>query len=198
MNELDHSFAMHGTQTPDLSAELLVHIARLVHGAGSDVSLTPAQWTALRFFARANRLSRTPTAFSEFNATTRGTASQTVKSLVTLGLLERHENELDGRSSLISVTEAGRAKLSADPMEALARAIAALAPDAQAALAVSLGRVASVMARQHAAPTFGQCSDCGHREDDGAASGYCRCAQIALGPADLAALCVDFLPTPRR
>jgi hypothetical protein len=31
---------------------------------------------ALRFFARANSFSRTPSAFAEFQATTRGTASQ--------------------------------------------------------------------------------------------------------------------------
>ena len=55
-------------------AEQIVHLARLVHGGASDQCLTPAQWTALRYFARANRFSRTPSAFSEFHATTRGTA----------------------------------------------------------------------------------------------------------------------------
>ena len=94
---------------PCHSAELLVHLARLVHSAAADVSLTPAQWTALRYFASANRLSRTPSAFSEFNATTRGTASQTVKSLIALGLLEKRAHESDGRSFLIELTDSGQA-----------------------------------------------------------------------------------------
>ena len=62
-------------------AELLVHIGRSARGEDSDSDLTAAQWTALRFFARANRVSRTPSAFASFQATTRGTASQTLKSL---------------------------------------------------------------------------------------------------------------------
>ena len=40
-----------------------------------------AQLMALRFFARANSFSRTPSAFAEFQATTRGTALQAIKAL---------------------------------------------------------------------------------------------------------------------
>src|SRR5262249_27323463 len=63
------------------TAELLLLVGRLVQTEGYDGELSPAQWMALRYFARANTFSRTPSAFAEFQATTRGTASQAIKAL---------------------------------------------------------------------------------------------------------------------
>ena len=48
------------------AAELLLLVGRLVQAEGYDGDLSPAQWMALRFFARANSVSRTPSAFAEF------------------------------------------------------------------------------------------------------------------------------------
>ena len=53
------------------TAELLLMVGRLVQFEGYDGGLSPAQWMALRFFSRANSFSRTPSAFAEFQATTR-------------------------------------------------------------------------------------------------------------------------------
>ena len=44
------------------TAELLLLVGRLVQTEGYDGELSPAQWMALRFFARANSFSRTPSA----------------------------------------------------------------------------------------------------------------------------------------
>src|SRR6516165_10147424 len=63
------------------TAELLLQVGRLVQAEGYDGELSPAQWMALRYFARANPFSRNPSAFAEFQATTRGTASQVIKAL---------------------------------------------------------------------------------------------------------------------
>jgi DNA-binding MarR family transcriptional regulator len=175
------------------AAEQLLHLARMVHGARADNSLTPAQWTALRYFARANRFSRSPSAFSEFHATTRGTASQTVRSLVALGLLERHASETDGRGARIEVTPAGLARLSDDPLEALCRLIDALPAASRAVFSGVLGDLASGLARQQGAPVFGNCTDCGHCEAQGS-GGYCRCTQSMLDGGEMATLCVDFVP----
>src|SRR5262249_61110276 len=69
------------------TAEFLLLVGRLVQAEGYDGELSPAQWMALRYFARSNRFSRTPSAFAEFQATTRGTASQAIKTLETGGYL---------------------------------------------------------------------------------------------------------------
>lgn len=180
------------------AAELLVHVARQVHGGASSPDLTPAQWTALRYFASANRFSRTPSAFSEFHATTRGTASQTVKSLIGLGLLERCANEADGRSALIEVTEAGHAKLSADPLTDLMRCLDALPEAERLAFGRTLARLNADMARLRATPVFGECGACGHCDTAPGNGAYCRCTQQMLSEGEMQALCIDFAPTMNR
>ena len=182
------------SRTADLASELLIHLARLAQ-SGGEHRLTPAQWTALRFFARANRLSRTPSAFSAFHATTRGTASQTVKSLVSMGLLERHRNTDDGRSYRFELTEAGRVLLADDPLKALSERIDAL-PEAQrqGLLAVLQGLSAGLSLGQ-AAPVFGTCADCTHC-DAAAEAAFCRCAEATLLAGEMDALCIEFQPRP--
>ena len=182
-------------------AEQLLHLARLIHaGASSGASdalsgqaLTPVQWTALRYFARANRFSRTPSAFSDFNGTTRGTASQVVKSLIGMGLLARHVNKADARSALIEVTPAGLARLRDDPTSQLGAAIEALEPPLRAALAEGLQRLTTQLARSKGAPIFGHCQECRHCEAEPEAA-FCHCTQSWLDRSEMGALCVDFAP----
>src|SRR5258708_31052794 len=69
------------------TAELLMLVGRIVQTEGYHGELSPAQWMALRFFARANPFSRTPSAFAEFQATTLGTASQAIKVLEAGGFM---------------------------------------------------------------------------------------------------------------
>ncbi len=93
------------------TAELLVQVGRLVKAEGYDGKLSPAQWMALRYFARANPFSRTPSAFAEFQATTRGTASETIKALEAGGYLVRQRSKADGRSVSVQLTSKGKRAL---------------------------------------------------------------------------------------
>lgn len=174
----------------------MVHLARLAQSAANS-PLTAAQWTALRYFARANGFSRTPSAFSEFHATTRGTASQTVKALVDMGLLVRQTHAHDRRSTVMEVTEAGRAMLDQDPLSALRDILAALPDAEQDSLARAVRRTVSELAAQRGTPTFGTCSDCDHCEPGGAQA-YCHCTQTLLSAPDMAAICVDFRPAAAK
>lgn len=185
------------TRTADLAAELLIHLARLAQAPGEDRSgprLTPAQWTALRFFARANRLSRTPSAFSAFHATTRGTASQTVKSLVAQGLLERHRNEDDGRSIRFELTAAGRAALAEDPLRQLSDRLARLPEAERARFLDALKVLAGDLSQENAVPAFGTCGDCAHCERSPAGEPFCRCAETLVMAGEMDALCIEFRP----
>ena len=178
--------------TAELGAEIIVHLARLAQSCGES-GLTAAQWSALRFFHRANRLSRTPSAFSAFHATTRGTASQTVKSLVAAGLLERHRNEDDGRSWRFELTAAGQQTLRRDPMAALVRVLRALDPAERGALVATLQSVTGALSDLRSSPMFGTCGDCKHYDpsDDDA---FCRCRMAVVDCDDSGALCIEFLP----
>jgi DNA-binding MarR family transcriptional regulator len=109
------------------TAELLLQVGRLVQAEGYGGELSPAQWMALRFFARANPFSRTPSAFAEFQATTRGTATQAIKALEAGGYLVRHPFKMDGRSVSLRLTSKGKKALAHDPFEVLVRAVDSLA-----------------------------------------------------------------------
>src|SRR6516165_7399853 len=105
------------------TAELLLLVGRLVQADGYEGKLSPAQWMALRFFARANSFSRTPSAFADFQATTRGTASQAIKALEAGGYLVRQRSRADGRSVTLRLTNKGNKAIARDPFEVLVRAV---------------------------------------------------------------------------
>src|SRR5215467_14277735 len=108
------------------TAELLLLVGRLVQAEAYDGKLSPAQWMALRYFARANTFSRTPSAFAEFQATTRGTASQAIKALEAGGYLVRQRSKADGRSVSLRLTDKSNEALERDPFEVLVRAVDSL------------------------------------------------------------------------
>src|SRR5262245_4800291 len=105
------------------TAELLLLVGRLVQADSYEGELSPAQWMALRFFARANSFSRTPSAFADFQATTRGTASQAIKALEAGGYLVRQRSQADRRSVSLRLTSRGKKALARDPFEVLVRAV---------------------------------------------------------------------------
>ena len=97
-------------------------VGRLVQADGYRGELSPAQWMALRFFARANSFSRTSSAFAEFQATTRGTASQAIKALEAGGYLVRWRSRADRRSATLRLTDKGHEVVARDAFEILVRA----------------------------------------------------------------------------
>jgi DNA-binding MarR family transcriptional regulator len=78
---------------------------------------------ALRYFARANSFSRNPSAFAEFQATNRGTASQAIKAIEASGYLVRDRSKADGRSVSLRLTSKGKKALARDPFEVLVDAV---------------------------------------------------------------------------
>lgn len=142
------------------TAELLLQVGRLVQAEGYDGELSPAQWMALRYFARANSFSRNPSAFAEFQATTRGTASQAIKALEANGYLVRQRSKADGRSVNLRLTSKGKKALAHDPFEALVNAVDALDANEQASMHHALHQVLTTVAATGAHRCFGVCQDC--------------------------------------
>ena len=142
------------------TAEVLLLIGRLVQAEGYHGELSPAQWMALHFFARANRFSRNPSALAEIQATTRGTASQAIKVLEAGGYLVRQRSEADGRSVALRLTDKGKEVIARDPFEALVRAVDSLDPEEQTAMQRALRRVLTTVAASGEHQHFGVCQDC--------------------------------------
>lgn len=186
-------------KSPQILAQMLLHLGRLAHGDVKVAGLTPAQWTVLRYLNSANRFSRIASAFASFHGTTRGTASQTIKSLVSEGYLRRIRSKRDGRSARLDLTFKGRAVLAEDPFQALVDAMDRLPTSLAGTFGSVLEQLAFDVARARFAPTFGTCEQCCHLEHDFAVGGdtcpyYCHCVAEALAAEELDMLCVDFEP----
>lgn len=180
-------------------AGLLRHLARMSEPETPQGGLTPVQWSALRYFAQANRYSRTVSGFASYNATTRGTASQTIKALESAGYLERTPRPEDGRSARIDLTEAGWAKLAEDPAELLVKVIEALPEGARESLEDNVERLLAGISAERDQSGFGTCPNCAHLEACPAVEGsepgyYCCQAEEYLQPQEIDALCVTFAP----
>ena len=179
-------------------AELVFHLGRIATGEGLVEGLTAAQWATLRYFCQANRFSRTPSAFAAFHGTTRGTASQTIKGLETLGYLTRMRLEDDRRSVRLALTEKARGILANDPFESLVRAADSLPPSVQGHFVYALQRMLGQVAQERGNPPFGTCTLCQHLESDGCsrkgqASYTCGFTSESLLMEELDGVCINFI-----
>src|SRR4030081_2706688 len=182
------------------TAELLLQVGRLVQAEGYDGELSPAQWMALRFFARANPFSRTPSAFAEFQATTRGTATQAIKALEAGGYLVRQPFKTDGRSVSLRLTSKGKKALARDPCEVLVRAVDSLDATERTAMRRALHQVRSTQATSGAHRRFGVCQDCtyfgremcGTLPSTGPSVAECLFLGVPIEAADVALQCFHF------
>jgi DNA-binding MarR family transcriptional regulator len=185
------------------TAELLLLLGRLVQAEGYDGELSPAQWMALRFFARANQFSRNPSAFAEFQATTRGTATQTIKALEAGGYLVRRRSAADGRSVSLRLTDKGNEAVARDPFEVLVRAVNSLDAEEQTAMHDALHQVLTTVAASGAHRHFGVCQDCAYLGGETCcdptsatlSSLKCLLFGVPIEPEDAGLLCVHFQPT---
>ena len=179
-------------------AELVFHLGRIATGDGLVEGLTAAQWAALRYFDQANRFSRTPSAFAAFHATTRGTASQTIKSLEAQGYLTRMRSENDRRSVRLVLTDKAKGILANDPLESLSRAADSLPPSIQSHFADALQRMLSQVSQERGKPRFGTCTSCQHLEHNGCSRQHqatyaCGFTREPLLLEELDGVCINFI-----
>lgn len=112
--------------TASALAELLELVARMLHSRGYREELFPAQWMALRYFARAAPERRTASELARFQGLANGPVSRTVRTLIGKGLLAKAAVQPRGRAELLELTAAGRWVLESDPTLELEAALAGL------------------------------------------------------------------------
>ncbi len=171
--------------TPQTEVMLLLdRLARLHAARRRAVALTDAQCVALEYLARANRFSRSPSVIADYLATTRGTASQTLKALAEKGLIVEVAAEGDRRQRRYALTQQGRDLVEgwfataseADTVEAL-----------QAARTLLRGLVAATGGK-----TFGLCRDCRHHRVGPGGGRSCGLLKLALALEEAGQLCHEF------
>ena len=114
--------------------ELLELAGRSMHSMGYSDGLYPAQWTALRYFAKASDGTRTASALARFQGFANGPVSRTVRTLISKGLLRKAETQPAGRAEHLEITENARSLLQHDPAQAIANTIAGMSEAEKAAL----------------------------------------------------------------
>ena len=182
------------TDTHDV-AVLLNRLSRIAHAAQFSHGLNPAQWEALRYIARANRYSASPTALADYGGSTKGTASQTLIALEAKGFVRRVRDECDRRKVTLALTKQGVDLIAEDPLCQLSVAAGAVGKNDRELIANGLRAMLDDLCIRQGAKNFGVCGDCCHlRKDDSdpCGGGVCGVTVDKLAIDELDRLCVNF------
>jgi len=172
--------------------ELINRLARLDAGDSWGVDLNPSQRTVLDFLSRANRFSRSPSQVAEYMGTTRGTISQTLKSLGKKGYISESRSETDKRAISYELTAKGRAATRMPG--SLELELADLAPDRRDRLATALSELLAGYVAKNRSKPFGICQTCRHFSPR-AKGGFCALLSERLSERDATKICHEQVPT---
>ena len=175
------------TKSTALTLARLERLSRLMRGASQTEGLNAAQWEALRYLNRANSFSNSPGAMARYLGATKGTTSQTVLALIKKGAIAKLARGDDGRSVVLTVTEAGLKLLASDPLLHIEKAIAQLGDKTSKRFAKGLREILGSEITRQNEPAFGTCFDCRHLIKNGGAN-FCTLMNMAVG--DIEKLCV--------
>lgn len=181
---------------PEHTAALIERIGRLLSTEAHVEGLLPVQWEALRYLQRANRFSTNAAALTAYLGLTKGTVSQTLKTLESKNLVKKRVNSNDRRSNHLSLTAKGRKLLSRDPLAATVDALAELGNSTQKTLDDGLQALLSARIASQGRQAFGQCRDCrffARRHADGNPH-YCQLLNEPLAASESLAICFEQRP----
>jgi DNA-binding MarR family transcriptional regulator len=184
------------------TVELLIQAARTADTTRLSCDLRPAEWMALRYFARANDQSRRASALADFEANSRAAVSPIISRLEQGGYLTRRQSQEDGRSFSLEVTAKGQAALLHDPIGSLVQAVRSLPDQDRDALHNALREVLTGLATSGTRRQFDICRDCAHLIGDTVGSGldvassrfWCDLFDVAIEAEATKLLCAYFQP----
>jgi DNA-binding MarR family transcriptional regulator len=173
------------TQT-QIIRDLIDRLGRLSAAEEWNGPLNPSQFAALSYLSRANRFSRAPSHVADYLATTRGTASQTLKALARKDLIAETRSEADRRSISYDVKNSGADLLSTS--SGLDQVIDSLPVDIRDSLASSLKALVRTTLHQRGGRSFGICNTCKHHENTETGS-QCALLKVSLSATDATQVC---------
>lgn len=178
----------------DDTAVLLERLARVLQNDHALEGLNSVQWEALRYFARANRFSRTPSGLTAYLGVTKGTVSQTINAIERKGLVEKKSIKGDGRSVNVNLTRKGRKVLANDPLTNLTDDLFGFSQNELELMHSLLGKlVVNALHRRHSVP-FGVCRTCRYfqQEHEQGKPHRCGLLEVPLAEGDASLICREY------
>ncbi|QDG76471.1 MarR family winged helix-turn-helix transcriptional regulator [Labrenzia sp. PHM005] len=169
-----------------LIADLIDRLGRLNAAEEWNGPLNPSQYAALAYLGRANKFSRAPSHVADYLATTRGTASQTLKALARKDLIAETRLPEDKRSIRYDLTLPGLKML--ETQSAMEDAIAGLSMEKAIALQDGLSALVRQLLDQRGGKSFGLCKDCRHHQET-ASGQYCQLLEVTLKSSEINEIC---------
>ncbi|WP_305987330.1 MarR family winged helix-turn-helix transcriptional regulator [Roseibium sp. MMSF_3544] len=166
--------------------DLIDRVSRLSAAEDWNGPLNPSQFAALAYLARANRFSRAPSHVADYLATTRGTASQTLKALARKDFIAEVKSETDKRSIRYDVTDTGKSLL--DAPSGVTDALESLPRKTTDAFESALKDLIREILKKRGGRTFGMCQTCRHHQqsDDDL---FCSLLNVPLSASDAVEIC---------
>lgn len=122
-------------------AALMESVARIIQVRAHVHGLHPVQWSALRYFSKAEGKALTINSLARYQGTTVAPASRTVQALINKSYLEAKVDPTDRRSKIIKISPKGLRILKRDPLQEIEAALASLEAKDQASLSVLLEKM---------------------------------------------------------
>ncbi|MFZ1469463.1 MAG: MarR family transcriptional regulator [Paracoccaceae bacterium] len=166
--------------------ELINRLARLDTTQAWQGDLNPTQNAVLDYLGRANRFSKSPSHVADYLGTTRGTISQSLKSLGQKGYVTEERSATDKRTIRFELTSKGiKAALAPNLM---ANAVANMPEMSSDALIAALEALLLALLKANSGKAFGICNACTHfvpRQN----GGYCALLSEDLSETDATQIC---------
>jgi DNA-binding MarR family transcriptional regulator len=166
--------------------ELINRLARLDTAQAWQGDLNPTQAAVLDYLGRANRFSRSPSHVADYLGTTRGTISQSLKSLGQKGYVIERRSSTDRRAISFELTHKGiEAALAPNGM---ATAVFKMDQSSRQNLMASLEALLVPLLKENGGRPFGICKECKHFASRPGDS-HCSLLSEDLSPTDANQIC---------
>lgn len=178
------------------AAALIERFGRLISSESHTEGLQPVQWEVLRYLTKANRFSQTAAAVTAYLGITKGTVSQTLKTLEAKGLIRKRVDSKDRRSNHLKLTTKGQRLISKGPLESVTSALRNLDDQRAQVLMESLEDTLREVLTARGRQPFGQCRNCVyfaalHTQGQ---PHFCQLLTQPLTDADAQLLCIEQTP----
>lgn len=170
--------------------DALERLTRLIVADDWLGELNPTQRAAIKYLTLANRFSRAPSQVAEYLATTRGTVSQTLKTLTRKGFVRQITSSTDKRWVSYEVTSKGRAVI--ENTSAIDKVIKKLNHSSIENLEQGLKELLREMLRERNNVAFGICHQCTHHQETSKGR-FCQLLNEPLSRADSRLICHEFV-----